>query len=82
MGDIVMYLIALLAVVVVVVMLIKKMDIKISLFLMGIVLMFVAMAAGKGIAIADFQSTGVFWLDPLKAIADQFKSTISAAGRA
>ncbi|HIS48480.1 MAG TPA: C4-dicarboxylate transporter DcuC [Candidatus Scybalocola faecigallinarum] len=80
MGDIVMYLIALLAVVVVVVMLIKKMDIKISLFLMGIVLMFVAMAAGKGIAIADFQSTGVFWLDPLKAIADQFKSTISAAG--
>ena len=80
MGDIAMYLIALLAVIVVVVMLIKKMDIKISLFLMGIVLMFVAMATGKGIAISDFQSTGVFWLDPLKAIADQFKSTISAAG--
>ena len=80
MGDIAMYLIALVAVVVVVIMLIKKMDIKISLFLMGIVLMFVAMATGKGISLSGFKPTGVFWLDPLEAIASQFKSTISVAG--
>lgn len=80
MSSVVMYLAALLAVVVVVVMLIKKMDIKISLFFMGIVLMFIAMAMGKGIAIKDFESTGIVFLDPLKAVADQFKSTIMSAG--
>lgn len=80
MSSAIMYLSALLAVVIVVVMLIKKMDIKISLFLMGIILMFIAMASGNGIAIKDFQSTGVFFLDPLKAIADQFKSIITASG--
>ena len=40
MSNIIMYATALLAVVIVVAMLIKKMDIKITLFLMGIVLMF------------------------------------------
>ena len=80
MSSAIMYLSALLAVVIVVVMLIKKMDIKISLFFMGIVLMFIAMASGNGIAIKEFESTGVFFLDPLKAIADQFKSIIVASG--
>ena len=76
----VMYISALLAVMVVVIMLIKKMDIKISLFLIGILLMFIAMASGNSIAIKDFVSTGVPILDPLKAIADQFKSIIVASG--
>ncbi len=78
--DIVMYLVAIVAVAVVVFMLIKKMDIKITLFLIGILLMFVAMLMGKRIAFSDFASTGVSWLDPFKAVADQFVSTLSSAG--
>lgn len=75
-----MYVAAILAVAIVIFMLIKKMDIKISLFLIGIALMFVAMATGKEISASGFQSSGIFWLDPLAAIISQFKSTISAAG--
>lgn len=78
--DFVMYGAALLAVLVVIYLLIKKMDIKISLFLIGIVLMYIAIAMGKGIAVKGFESTGAVWLDPLLAIADQFKSTLSSAG--
>lgn len=80
MGSIAMYLVALLAVAVVVVMLIKKMDIKITLLLMGIILMYVAMLSGNEIALNGFTSTGAKWLDPLNAIATQFKSTISSSG--
>lgn len=80
MSPIIMYGAAILAVCVVVFMLIKKMDIKMTLFLIGIVLMYIAMAFGDGIAIKDFESSGIALLDPLKAIVDQFKSTISTAG--
>ena len=80
MTSFIMYASAIAAVAIVVVMLIKKMDIKITLFLMGIVLMFVGAAIGNPIGGADYASTGAFWLDPLKVIADQFKSTISSAG--
>lgn len=80
MSPIIMYGAAILAVCVVVFMLIKKMDIKMTLFLIGIVLMYIAMAFGDGIAIKDFESSGIALLDPLKAIVDQFKSTISSAG--
>lgn len=75
-----MYLIVAASVGIVIFMLIKKMDIKITLFLMGIVLMFVAMASGQGIAIKDFESCGIPVLDPLVAIASTFKSTITSAG--
>lgn len=80
MSAVIMYGSALIAVAVVVFMLIKKMDIKITLLLMGVVLMFIAIAMGNGIAVKDFASTGAVWLDPLKAIVDQFKSTLSSAG--
>lgn len=80
MSTFVMYASAIIAVAIVVVMLIKKMDIKITLFLMGVVLMFVGAALGNPIGGEDFASTGAAWLDPLKVIADQFKSTISSAG--
>lgn len=80
MNEILMYGSALAAVAVVVWMLIKKMDIKITLFLMGIVLMFVGIAMGNGISVKDFQGTGAVWLDPLKAVADQFKDTLTSAG--
>lgn len=80
MSPIIMYGAAILAVCVVVFMLIKKMDIKMTLFLIGIILMYIAMAFGNGIAIKDFESSGIALLDPLKAIVDQFKSTITSAG--
>lgn len=78
--EVLMYLVAIAAVAVVVFMLIKKMDIKISLFLIGIVLMFVAMLMGKSIAFSDFASSGVAWLDPFKVVGDQFVSTLTSAG--
>ncbi|MBS6397680.1 MAG: C4-dicarboxylate transporter DcuC [Clostridiales bacterium] len=80
MSTAIMYASAIIAVLVVVVMLIKKMDIKITLFLMGVVLMFVGAGIGNPIGGEEFASTGTMLLDPLKVIADQFKSTISAAG--
>ena len=80
MNDIIMYGSALIAVIIVVIMLIKKMDIKITLFAMGIVLMYIAIAMGNPIAIKEFESTGLTVLDPLKAVIDQFKSTLPAAG--
>lgn len=80
MDPILMYAIVIVAFAVVIFMLIKKMDIKITLFLMGIVLMYVAMATGGSIAIADFEGTGLPALDPLLAIVTNFKSTIASSG--
>ena len=80
MTTFVMYAAAIISVAIVIFMLIKKMDIKITLFLMGIVLMFVGCALGNPLGGEDFVSTGSVFLDPLKVIADQFKSTISSAG--
>ena len=80
MNEIIMYVAAVVSVVLVVTMLIKKMDIKITLFGVGIILMYVALAMGNGIAIKDFQSTGMALLDPLKAVMDEFKSTLPKAG--
>ena len=80
MTTFVMYAAAIISVAIVIFMLIKKMDIKITLFLMGIVLMFVGCALGNPLGGEDFASTGSVFLDPLKVIADQFKSTISSAG--
>ena len=56
MNDIIMYGSALIAVIIVVIMLIKKMDIKVTLFAMGIVLMYIAIAMGNPIAIKEFES--------------------------
>lgn len=80
MSTAIMYISAIVAVALVVFMLIKKMDIKITLFVIGMILMYIGMACGNSIGGTDFVSTGMAWLDPLKAIVDQFKSTISSAG--
>lgn len=77
---VIMYLVAIAAVGIVGFMLVKKMDIKISLFLIGIVLMYIALLMGKGISFADFVSSGVTWLDPFKVVGDQFVSTLTSAG--
>lgn len=80
MNNYIMFATAIIAVALVVYMLIKKMDIKITLFAIGIVLMYIAIAMGNGIDIKDFASTGATMLDPLKASADIFKQNLSAAG--
>ena len=80
MNQFIMYGAALASVVLVIVMLIKKMDIKITLFGVGIILMYIALAMGNPIAIKDFASTGSVLLDPLKAVMDQFKSVLPKAG--
>ena len=59
---VIMYLVAIAAVGIVGFMLVKKMDIKISLFLIGIVLMYIALLMGKDISFTDFVSSGVTWL--------------------
>ncbi|AJS57668.1 C4-dicarboxylate transporter DcuC [Paenibacillus sp. IHBB 10380] len=79
-SNLVMYASAIVAVLIVIYMLIKKMDIKITLFLMGIVLILISMGMGKEIAVKDFISTGSIWLDPLQVIVVQFKQTFGAAG--
>ncbi|MYL60090.1 TRAP transporter large permease subunit [Virgibacillus halodenitrificans] len=79
-NDLIMYASAILAVAVVVYMLIKKMDIKIALFLMGIILILVSLAMGNDIALKEFESTGSAFLDPLQVIVEQFKSTFAKAG--
>ena len=80
MNNFIMLGTAFIAIALVIYMLIKKMDIKITLFAIGTVLMYVSFAMGKGIAIKNFESTGLMLLDPLKATADIFKQTLSAAG--
>lgn len=58
-----MYGSAIVAVAVVIFMLIKKMDIKITLFLMGVLLMFIGIAMGNGIGVKDFASTARYgWI--------------------
>ena len=76
---VIMYLVAIAAVGIVGFMLVKKMDIKISLFLIGIVLMYIALLMGKDISFTDFVSSGVTWLDPFKVVGDQFVSTLTSS---
>lgn len=79
-ANLIMYAVAALAVAVVIYMLIKKMDIKITLFLMGMLLILISVVMGKEIAVKDFVSTGSILLDPLQVIVQQFKETFAAAG--
>lgn len=80
MNPIVMVASAALSIAVIIYMLIKKMDIKITLFIIGIALMLIAMIGENGIAIKDFESSGIPLLDPLLAIVSTFKTTLSGAG--
>lgn len=75
-----MYSIALMSVIVVIVMLIKKMDIKITMFAMGVVLMYIATFMGNTIGGEGFKSSGLAILDPLLVIINEFKSSLNSAG--
>ena len=66
----------LLAVASLVFMLLKKYDIKITLFAVGIVLMYVAVAMGR----ATPGGTGFAALDPIMAIVLQFRNTLQGPG--
>lgn len=69
-----MYLAAVIAVGIVIYMLIKKADIKITLFGVGMLLLYVAILMGK----AGKDGMGI--LSPFQVVIDQFKSTLPAAG--
>lgn len=71
--DIVMYIVAILSIVLVVYMLIRKADIKITLFGTGIVLLYVALLMGRG-----FENKNI--LNPLQVVIDDFKSILPKAG--
>lgn len=80
MSNFIMYFSAIVSICVVFYMLIKKMDIKITLFFIGIVLMFIALASNHQIAIKNFSSSGLLMLDPIKAISEKFRFIISNSG--
>ena len=80
MNSFVMYGTAILSIAIIGYMLVKKMDIKITLFFIGVILMYIAIFAGNTIAIKDFKSSGAGLLDPLLAIVSTFKSTLAGAG--
>ena len=80
MNNFIMYSIALMSVIIVIVMLIKKMDIKITMFAMGVVLMYIAMFMGNTIGCDSFKSSGLTLLDPLLVIINEFKSSLNSAG--
>ncbi|MBZ7985861.1 C4-dicarboxylate transporter DcuC [Campylobacter sp. Cr9] len=76
----IMYISAILGVSLIIYMLIKNLDIKISLFFVGLTLMYIAMYSGGDIAIKGFKSSGIALLDPLQAIAIKFKDILTKAG--
>lgn len=76
----VMMLVAALAVGIIGYMLIKKMDIKITLLAVGMGLMYIAIATGGSIAMKSFETTGISLFDPIYAIIEQFKSTLPTSG--
>lgn len=73
--TVLMYLFALLGICAVGFMLIKKMDIKITLFTVGMVLIIFAMILGKQ-KVANVNDV----LSPFTAVVDQFKKTLPRAG--
>ncbi|AZK43478.1 C4-dicarboxylate ABC transporter [Erysipelothrix piscisicarius] len=76
MSPFVMYGAGLIAVAIVVVMLLKKLDIKITLFGVGILLMVVAIMMGNAV----IEEPVHILVDPLLAIIDQFKKTLPSSG--
>lgn len=72
---VVMYLLAILGVAAVVFMLIKKMDIKITLFVVGILLIIAAMIMGK----TKFESINDLFY-PIQSVVASFKKTLTGAG--
>lgn len=75
MDILIMYLLGILSISIVITMLLKKLDIKITLLAVGILLILCSIFLGK-IEIKTLND----YLYPFKIIVDQFKSTLSSAG--
>ena len=80
MENFVIYLFSFTGIGMVVFMLIKNMDIKVTLLIGGLVLMYIALIMGKQIAFRGFTSSGATFFDPIFVIPQQFVSTLSKAG--
>lgn len=78
MSSVLIILVAAAAVAFLVYMLLKKNDIKMTLLISGIVLMYVALLMGKKLTVTA--TTGLKWLDPFQAVVDQFSTTLVGAG--
>ena len=76
MGTFLMYFFAVASVALVIYLLIKKADIKITLFAVGVLLLYVGIIIG----IINGTATEIDWLSPLNNVADSFKSILGAAG--
>lgn len=70
--------IGLLAVGILVYMLLKKNDIKMTLLILGILLLYIAILIGGHLEISE--STGTSLLDPFQVVVDQFTSTLVGPG--
>ena len=71
-------IVGLIAVGILVYMLIKKNDIKMTLLLLGIILMYIAILLGKSIGLEE--STGAILLDPFQGVVNQFSNTLVGPG--
>ena len=78
MNAILVSVIGILAVAILVYMLLKKNDIKMTLLVLGITLMYLAIFLGNKIKVSA--STGTVWLDPFQAVVDQFTNTLVGPG--
>ena len=80
MQNIVIYLVSFIGIGMVIFMLIKNMDIKVTLLTGGVLLMYIALIMGKPISFRNFTSSGAAFFDPIFVIPQQFVSTLSRAG--
>ncbi|MGL5973141.1 MAG: C4-dicarboxylate transporter DcuC [Oscillospiraceae bacterium] len=76
MDQIITYGLGASAVIFVVVMLIKKIDIKITLFAVGIILIYISLFTGR----VNVEEGGILLLTPLTSIISQFKRTLTSSG--
>ncbi|HCM87222.1 MULTISPECIES: C4-dicarboxylate transporter DcuC [Enterococcus] len=70
--------VGILAVGILVYMLLKKNDIKMTLLILGVVLMYIALLMGRKLEISE--TTGALLLDPFQVIVDQFTNTLVGPG--
>ena len=70
--------VGILAVGILVYMLLKKNDIKMTLLILGVILMYVALLMGRKLEISE--TTGALLLDPFQVIVDQFTNTLVGPG--
>ena len=70
--------VGILAVGILVYMLLKKNDIKMTLLILGVILMYVALLMGRKLEVSE--TTGALLLDPFQVIVDQFTNTLVGPG--